>query len=444
MQRAQADLASPVTSRLPRNPISRRQIETVVFRASAAFGLLFGAQAFPIMLEQNGVLTPPWTIAVNIAVFGGLIFAAVSSISKRWVRTASSYVVVSWFAAMGTWPIGAVEPFAPLADRPWPWMLCTVATTAAAVAFPVWASTLVLFAAPITFGVVRLMPAGGSGSVQQVSLDVLYAVILGGAVLVIITMLRQAAAAVDLAQSMALERYSTAVGQHATEVERVQVDSIVHDSVLTTLLSAARSPTPDAERMAARMAENAMGHLRDAATSSPDGAVMTPLTELVARIRRESRGVAAQFDVTAASVGDGQIPAQSAEAIAAAVTQSMVNSAQHAGTGAHIARWVSVGPAPAGGIVVEIGDTGIGFDVGAVPVGRIGLRVSIIERVANAGGRVEIDSHPGEGTVIRIAWPVTVTVTEEPADVTPSGADHRRRRAAIVDGAADPVVGSAL
>ncbi len=46
------------------------------------------------------------------------------------------------------------------------------------------------------------------------------------------------------AQQTALERYSHAVRQHATEAERVQVDAIVHDSVLTTLLSASRGVHP--------------------------------------------------------------------------------------------------------------------------------------------------------------------------------------------------------
>ena len=74
----------------------------------------------------------------------------------------------------------------------------------------------------------------------------------------------------DAAQATALDRYSHAVRQHALEVERVQVDSIVHDSVLTTLLSAARAYTPEAKELAARMAGAAIGHLRDAALVSPD------------------------------------------------------------------------------------------------------------------------------------------------------------------------------
>ena len=72
-------------------------------------------------------------------------------------------------------------------------------------------------------------------------------------------------------------------------------------------------------------------------------------------------------------------------------------------------RGLSVGEAVAraakSGLDIEIGDTGVGFDLDAVPQGRIGLRISIVERVTNAGGSANIVSRPGEGTVISIRWP---------------------------------------
>jgi signal transduction histidine kinase len=66
-----------------------------------------------------------------------------------------------------------------------------------------------------------------------------------------------------------------------------------------------------------------------------------------------------------------------------------------------------------GGLEVQVGDTGVGFDPSAVQVGRLGLRVSIVERVTNAGGAVHIDSGPGRGTVITIVWPAPAAAEEE-------------------------------
>ena len=106
-------------------------------------------------------------------------------------------------------------------------------------------------------------------------------------------------------------------------------------------------------------------------------------------------------------VCDAQIPMQAAEAVYSATVQSMVNSAQHAGSGPDVARWLSIRGNGDGGIFVEVGDTGAGFDIDAVLDLRIGLRVSILERMTNAGGHVDVDSAPGEGTVVALSWPST-------------------------------------
>jgi signal transduction histidine kinase len=60
-----------------------------------------------------------------------------------------------------------------------------------------------------------------------------------------------------------------------------------------------------------------------------------------------------------------------------------------------------------GGILVEIGDTGRGFSMSSIPTERLGVRVSIIERVTNAGGSVEIISAPDHGALVSVRWPAT-------------------------------------
>jgi signal transduction histidine kinase len=93
----------------------------------------------------------------------------------------------------------------------------------------------------------------------------------------------------------------------------------------------------------------------------------------------------------------------------------MVNSLQHAGDG-EVTRWLAVHGLHHDGIQVDVGDTGAGFAVESVPLERLGLRVSILERVANAGGQVDIDSAPGEGTIISIRWPGPAQLPLVPID----------------------------
>lgn len=390
---------------LPLRPISRPRMEVVASRSVAFFGLLFGAQTFPVMLGQVGQLQPAWFWGYNITIFGGLLLSVVASLSRRFVRIVNIWIAAAYLVAIASWPLAVVDPSAIATGRPWLWFLCTVATAAAAIALSTWAATAYLVLAPSIYGIVRLTPSGGGASADLAALDAVYAMLLGGAVLMIITLLRGAAATVDAAQSAALARYSDAVRHHATEVERVQVDSIVHDSVLTTLISAARAYSPEAMELSAKMASNAIGHLREAAAVSPDDESMVAVDQVAGGIAAAAGTLSAPFATRVVDVGAGTIPVQVAEALYSASIQAMVNSLQHAGSADGVERWLRITGSGAEGLEIEIGDDGVGFDSSDVPAERLGLRVSIMERVANAGGRVYVASRPGEGTVISIVWP---------------------------------------
>ena len=395
--------ASP--PRQQRRPISRSQMEVVASRSVAFFGLLFGAQTFPVMLGQVVQLQPVWFWGYNIAILGGLLVSVVAAMLRRFVRSVNTWVALSYLVAMATWPLAVLDPDAVAKERPWLWFMCTVATAAAAIAFSTWIAALYLVVAPSVYGVIRLTPSGGGAHWDLAALDTIYAILLGGAVLMIITLLRGAAASVDAAQATALARYSHAIRQHATEVERVQVDSIVHDSVLTTLISAARAYAPDAMALSATMASNAIGHLKEAAAASPDDESMVAVEQVAERIAEATNTLSAPFTVRQVEIGAGTVSVQVADALYSAAVQAMVNSLQHAGHADGIDRWVRITGVGADGLEIEIGDTGVGFVIAEVPNERLGLRVSIVERVANAGGRAEIASSPGEGTVVSIRWP---------------------------------------
>jgi signal transduction histidine kinase len=405
----------PVPSaRQPRNPISRRQIETVVSRSVAVFGLVFGAQTVGPTITQFHQMQTVWFWIFVVALYGALLASVAASLARRFVRFINSFIAIVFLVELIAWPSAQASLTHVATDRPWLWYLVTVATGAAAVAFSTWVATGYLILTPIAYGIIRWTPSGGNQSPGSAALDVAYAVILGGAVLLIITLLRQASGSVDSAQSTALDRYAHAVRQHATELERVQVDSIVHDSVLTTLLSAARAYTPEAKELATSMARNAMGHLRDAAAAAPDDDAVVSMSQLAHRIVGATATLSAPFEVRTHDIDGGTLPVQSAEAVYSAAVQAMVNSLQHAGEG-DVKRWLAVSGLPDEGIQVDVGDTGVGFSVESVPVERLGLRVSIFERVANAGGLVEIDSAPGEGTIITIRWPNPAPAPAEPS-----------------------------
>jgi signal transduction histidine kinase len=148
----------------------------------------------------------------------------------------------------------------------------------------------------------------------------------------------------------------------------------------------------------------------------PDDTATASLSQLALRIQSATSTLSAPFELRVQSIGPGSIPAHSAEAVYSATFQAMVNSLQHAGRGGDVRRWLSLDETAGGGIRVGVGDDGVGFDIAGVATERLGLRVSIIERMASAGGVVEIDSEIGRGTVIWISWPSPDLAPFQPVD----------------------------
>lgn len=402
--------------RAPRNPISRRQVERVISRSVAVFGVVFGAQTVPRLLQQANEANLAWVWTVTLGLFGTLVIVIVHSFAGLWVRQVHGVFAGLFLLAIITWPFFVLPGAEILPGLHWLFYLVNVGTAMAAISFSTRWATVYLVAVPLICLVIRLTPPGGAVTLLLATLEALYAIFLGGAVMIIVTMLRQASSSVDAAQAAALDRYGHAVRQHATEVERVQVDSIVHDSVLTTLLSAARATTPEAKALAATMAGNAIGHLREAAAATPDDGTMVRLSTLSERIADAAAQLSADIEFRARALGTRSLPASAAEAIYAASVQAIVNSLAHAGD-ENVARWVAIRGVAAGGVEVVVGDTGRGFSLDEVPIERLGVRVSIIERVANADGRAVIQSAPGEGTVVTIRWAPPAIDPSQPAEL---------------------------
>ncbi|WP_439692012.1 sensor histidine kinase [Curtobacterium sp. SP.BCo] len=387
-------------SRSVRASITQASVERAFAILIAVAALGFGATTVPAVLAQLPYLDPIWGPVVACGLAASFLFVGASVFVKPLAQMAQIVCALLFLVALVTWPLTVREPI-PADQVPWPWWLCTVGSTAAAMGFAPWRATVYTALVPAVYVVIRLTPVGGDAGIRAL-LDGVYTAILSGAVLVIAVVLRRAATAVDAAQATAVRRYSHAIREHATEVERVQVDAIVHDSVLTTLLSAARAETADAEMLAARMARNAIDHLDAAASNGPADAPPVPVVDLRSRIAEATSALAAPVRVQTGQLGGLRIPATVADALASAALQAAVNSVQHAG-GAQVDRWIRVEQRGAG-VHVEVGDDGAGFDVATIPAERLGVRRSILERVTAVDGTAEVLTAHGSGTRVLLGW----------------------------------------
>jgi len=126
------------------------------------------------------------------------------------------------------------------------------------------------------------------------------------------------------------------------------------------------------------------------------------ITILAQSVREAIEQLEGGFEITVSRLGTASIPTTVAEAVQSASLQAAVNSVNHAGEGAtRTVRITSV----EGGVQVTVADDGRGFDPAQVPSERLGVRVSIIELIANLGGDARVDSAPGKGTTVMIRWP---------------------------------------
>jgi len=389
----------------PRSPLTQARIETMVSRAIVLFGVVFGVLVIPTLVSQQQRVHQPlgWIQAIALCVC--LLWAVAGAISQRGVGAATTAFAGVYLIVLALWPLTAEGT--DVDGTPWLWTLCTVASAYAAVRLPLWVAAVYALAAPALFGLILWSVTDGR-QWDIALLDALYAAIVGSVILTIAWMLRTAAGVVDTAQRAALDGYERGLREHLGEAERVEVDALVHDSVLTTLLAAANARTPEAKRLAARMAADALGHLsstKPAPSAAPEG--LTDASSLAAGIRAAAASIphAPRFH----SYGELAValPVSVAEALHAATVQAMLNSSQHAG-GAEVARsvtFIGLGAAGADGLRIQIVDNGAGFDLADVAPRRLGLATSIVQRVEVAGGAARVDSVRGRGTTITLTWP---------------------------------------
>ncbi len=208
------------------------------------------------------------------------------------------------------------------------------------------------------------------------------------------TMLALAGLAIVLAPW--LHRSRSALNQ--ARAEKVRADARadmaahLHDSVLQTLAMIQRqADDPKAVQQLARRQER---ELRNWLYGDElhEATLKAALTAAAAEVEDE-RGVPVELVM----VGDCDT-SEEIQALVRATREAMVNAAKHSGAD-KIDVYAEVDE---DSVEVFIRDRGQGFDVDAVAEDRMGVKGSIIDRMARHGGTATIRSAPGDGTEVRL------------------------------------------
>jgi signal transduction histidine kinase len=235
----------------------------------------------------------------------------------------------------------------------------------------------------IAAGFVFLSASGALSAARDVVLSVLVVAVVLGVIFAPVVM--------RLVRSLTEER-----AERIRSQERAEMAAHLHDSVLQTLaLVQQRADDPRAVTALARRQER---ELRSWLTRRVDAGPLRLARALEVAASEVERDHGVVVDVVA--VGDADLDARG-EALVAAAREAMVNAAKF-GAGSQVDVYAE---ASDGELQVYVRDRGPGFDAGALPADRRGVRESIVGRMGRHGGRAEIHSAAGAGTEVELTMP---------------------------------------
>jgi signal transduction histidine kinase len=180
---------------------------------------------------------------------------------------------------------------------------------------------------------------------------------------------------------------------------RETVARTLHDGVLQTLAVIERRADDPALARLAREQERELREFLFGATSANGSR-----HDLGPRLRRAAARYEDNFGGRVDVVLAPDLPAldpERADALSGAVGEALANAGKH---GAATRVTVYAEPAEAGGVLCSVHDDGRGYDPRTTAEG-VGLSQSIRARMAEMGGRVEIESRVGAGTEVRLWLP---------------------------------------
>lgn len=176
--------------------------------------------------------------------------------------------------------------------------------------------------------------------------------------------------------------------------EQADIAAHLHDSVLQTLtLIQRRSEDPQVIRLA-RAQERELRHWLYAGAPGGEATLASAVTEVAHEVE-DRHGIPIDLVVT----GDHPI-GSGTTALVAAVREALVNASLHAAP--PISAYVEVGPDQ---IETFVRDHGPGFDPETVPADRLGVRESILGRMARHGGSARV-RRLEDGTEVSLSLPV--------------------------------------
>lgn len=354
------------------------------------------------------------------------------------IGSAVRYLMRHDFDAAGVFIlIGAVVFVAGYAAQPLlpavPWVIGVVALW---IALTLVAPSFAWTAVPVAFAVLRVLPyryAAVLVVLMTVVVSVAWSritdgvdptVVIGPVGIALVTVIafraleRESAARQHLLDELTAAQSDLAAAQHRAGAltERTRLSREIHDSVgqglssINLLLQAAEldwQRKPEAARAhvatAAATARDGLDEVRrvvrDLAPADLEDSEPQALPDALRRALAQSPGVAGEVRVHGEPV---LVPADVASAIVRTTRGALANVVEHAEAGRVVVSLTYSGDE----VLLDVRDDGRGFDPDQVqPAGERGRGLGgIRQRAQQLGGRASVESSPGEGTTVSVAF----------------------------------------
>ncbi len=378
--------------------IASNRLEQLIRRISGFVHLLVAVEVF-----VNGFSQVQEVNGLNTYLFISYLGVASVTLWSLWFGNGK---LIPLIYACLVFLLTALLPFTEIAEfdfnsngRPWIWWAIGFAAILFAVFTKPWLWTIYVVAIGSVwfFGEVSLF---GQGRVLQASLDSAFFIVYCFAVMALVSLVREGAAEVDKANGEAIQSSLQQAETEAIERERSRVDALVHDQVLHTLLLAAKAKGPDEIRAAGESAKTAIKSLEQAQSEQEKTETVT-IGGLFRAIEKAAEKLDQRIKVEVSGSSLDTLIPEVAQAITEATLQALDNSIQHSK-----AQLITLSLSSDGkGVKFVVSDDGIGFRPERVSKDRIGISTSILFRMKSIRGTAEIESTPGQGTIVTLRWP---------------------------------------
>ncbi|MFC9352889.1 sensor histidine kinase [Arthrobacter sp. NPDC057013] len=385
--------------------ISALDTHRLMGRGIAAFALLLLLQASGSIMSESAYAATWWN-AIFLWLFLAVVAAfTAASIRGRGLTATAGALAFLVLAGLALWPLAVPTTVPESFGTPWLWAMINVGAAWCAFSFGPRTGCIYTIVIGTVFTMVRTTPEGGSASLQVALEDALFATVLGLIICVTIGILRRAAARADSAADQAIEQYREAASAMALSNERLRLDGLLHDSVMTALLTASQAGSAEERDASARLAQSALQRLEQQGTAASEAGPAT-LAEVAARIRFTAGTGTSEpiVNVVCESPDHLLLPGDVVRAVFEATTEAINNAVRHSGATRCEVSLTGHRAAGAAKITVSVKDNGSGFDPGLVSDRRLGIRVSIIGRMEAVGGSASIITPHLAGTEVRLSW----------------------------------------